>query len=214
MILLTSTKKQICRVMTMYCVAAQLFGNAAAARDQLARTLPPDEISRSNSLPLLPGSHETSWVETEVLALHFASGSTLLTFEARRALDRVVPQLFEHLTVGGSVLVVGKYAHAELPHETPLLAARQAEAVAVYLHEAWGIDPRKLHLRHSAEHSGTYGQAISGPARRVELVLQTSSYTPRQLNVSLLSWWKGDAEMLDLDDFGGANNPFTQTNRQ
>lgn len=214
MILLTSTKKWICSVVLMICVATQLFSTSAVAEGQLAGTIEPNAISRFNSLHLVPAPHESPWSEKKVLALFFPNGSAVLTFEARRALDRVVPQLFEHLTAGGSVLVFGKYDHVNRPDETPMLAARRAEAVAGYLDKAWGIDPRRLHLRHSAKAFGVDGQAIAGPSGRVELTLQPSSYTPRQLDVSLPFSWRRDAEMLDLDDFGGASNPFIQTNPQ
>jgi len=205
--LLTRTLKRARRAGSVLCVAALLASAAAVAQEHQPDTLTQAEIAQGNppDAGLLP--HEASWAEEGVLAVYFAEGRSVLSFEARRALDRAVPHLIEHLTAGGPVLLLGLYDGGNRPDETLMLAARRAESVAAYLHDAWGIDPRRLVVRHRAELADGNEQALAGLARRVELVLSPSARTPVQLAAGLSVWRSVREGRLDLDDFGGADNP-------
>lgn len=196
------------KVVALFWVAAFQMGCVASAQeDQPNIRMPANEqIATATEI-------QTSSVGESVLTLHFAEGRSILSTEARRALDRAAPQLISHMTAGGLVIVLGSYDPAERPDEIPALAARRAQVVATYLHEAWGIDPRRLQLRHRAAYPNMRAHA-DNLSRRVEVFLipGRGNYRPTSAAVPLsLAAGAGD---LDLDDFGGAPNPLLGLRRR
>jgi outer membrane protein OmpA-like peptidoglycan-associated protein len=156
---------------------------------------------------------QTSAVGQSILVLNFAEGRSILSAEARRALDRAAPHMIGHMAEGGLVIVLGSYDPADRPDEIPALAARRAEAVTTYLHEAWGIDPRRLQLRHRAAHPNMRAQT-DDHARRVEVFLVPGQGSDSRMTASLPLSLRVDSGHLDLDDFGGAENPLLARHRQ
>lgn len=196
------------KVVALLWVAAFQMGCVASAQEHQPGLGMPGGQQMDTSTEL-----QTSSVGESVLVLHFAEGRSMLSTEARRALDRAAPQLIGHMTAGGLVIVLGSYDPADRPDEIPALAARRAQAVATYLHEAWGIDPRRLQLRHRTAHPTTRAQA-DDPARGVEIFLIPGRGNDRQARAALSRSLAAGAGHLDLDDFGGAENPLPDTLRQ
>lgn len=204
------TGKRAMAAGVLFWVAAVQMGCVATAQEQQPGLGMPtgQPAATASATPDMPSSA----VGQSVLVLHFAEGRSLLSTEARRALDRAAPQLIGHLTEGGLVIVLGSYDPADRPDEIPALAARRAEAVATYLHGAWGIDPRRLQLRHRTAHP-TLDPQTDDQARRVEVFLVPGQGRDRRATAGLPLSLRGGSGHLDLDDFGGAENPLLAGHR-
>ena len=204
----TKTAKSATKVVALFLVAAFQMGCVASAQEQQ-----PGLGMPVGQPPSTTPEVQTSPVGESVLDLHFAEGRSVLSPEVRRALDRAAPQVIGHMAAGGLVIVLGSYDPADRPDEIPALAARRAEAVATYLHDAWGVDPRRLQLRHRAAHPDTQAQA-GDQARLVEVFLVPGRGIDRQARATLFTSLQVDPGHLDLDDFGGAENPLPGMLRQ
>ena len=202
------TAQSATKVVALFWVAAFQMGCVASAQVQQPGLGMPAAQPESIAIEF-----QTSRVGESVIDLHFAEGRSVLSLGVRRALDRAAPQVIGHVAAGGLVIVLGSYDPAERPDEIPALAARRAEAVATYLHDAWGIDPRRLQLRYRTAHPDTQAPA-DDQARRVEVFLVPGRGIDRQTRTPLLSSQQVDAGHLDLDDFGGAENPLLGMLRQ
>lgn len=181
----------------MVCCVMLLWNDASTAqeeqRDEVGATTESTDAVSPHATPPPPVVLSD---EQDVLTIFFSEGRSVLTSDARRALDQLVPMILEHLTAGGAVRVLGYYAGPDITDETPFLAARRAEAVTTYLHEAWGIDPRRFNLGHRVGLPREGGHGTSGSASRVELLRPVG------------------LRHLNLDDFGGALNPLEPQHRR
>ena len=141
-----------------------------------------------------------------ILTVFFAFDREELAPEARRALDRIAPQLRETLRRGKTILIEGHTDSFGAEAYNHALSERRAKAVGNYLRDAWGISPHQLVLRawgQSLPRDAAAAQAAENRRTEITIVPQRSAAKP----CGGQSGWVTTPAHLDIDDFGGAPNP-------